>query len=188
MYLTLPIQRGIHDIHIQEQPWIYLPWFFWIWDRRRKATAGSPVVYGEESRVERSRRSAACYMVDFPISVYILTIDGQFCGEKFCFVLNNSRPLLPLETAFFDTARARKGYYNPIFQIPLSQINVLQYPSSQSSPSSMIWWLRSMTSIKMSMSIAKLRRKKWKRNSENHCMRINYHHVQMSASKVASVG
>ena len=55
--LTLPIQRGIHDIHIQEQPWIYyLPWFFWIWDRRRKATAGSPVIYGEESRVKRSRQ------------------------------------------------------------------------------------------------------------------------------------
>ena len=33
----------------------------------------------------------------------------QFCGERFCFVLNNARPLLPLETAFFETARAGKG-------------------------------------------------------------------------------
>ena len=34
-------------------------------------------------------------------------------GERFCFVLDNARPLLPLETAFFETARAGKGFLPP---------------------------------------------------------------------------
>ena len=46
------------------------------------------------------------------------TLMGQFCGERFCFVLNNARPLLPLETKFFETARAGKVFYRPIFQVP----------------------------------------------------------------------
>jgi len=49
-----------------------------------------------------------------PISAYILAFDDQFCGERFCFVLNNARPLLPLEIAFFEAARAGKGFYHPI--------------------------------------------------------------------------
>jgi hypothetical protein len=51
--------------------------------------------------------------------VYILATDCQFWGERFCFVLNNSRPLSPLETAFFETARLGKGFYNPIVQFPV---------------------------------------------------------------------
>jgi hypothetical protein len=47
------------------------------------------------------------------MSAFILATDGQFCGERFCFVLNNARPLLPLETAFFETARAGKGFLSP---------------------------------------------------------------------------
>ena len=43
----------------------------------------------------------------------VLVTDGQFCDERFCFVLNNARPLLPLETAFFETARAGKGLLSP---------------------------------------------------------------------------
>ena len=70
----------------------------------------------------------------FRYSRRTLTTDGQFYGERFCFVLNNARPLLPLETAFFETARAGNGLYLPSFKI---QINILQYLSSRSSPNSM---------------------------------------------------
>ena len=57
-------------------------------------------------------------------------------GERFCFVLNGARPLLPLETTFFETARAGKGFYITLsFK---SQINIFQYPSSRFLLSSMI--------------------------------------------------
>ena len=39
-------------------------------------------------------------------------------GGRFCVVLNNTRPLLPLETEFFETARAGKGFYRPIAKVP----------------------------------------------------------------------
>ena len=70
--LTLPISardtRYQSAVRIQEQPWIYLPRFSWIRVGRRKATAGSPVIYGEESKVDWSRRSAARYLVSSAIS------------------------------------------------------------------------------------------------------------------------
>ena len=109
-------------VRIQEQPRIYLPRFSWIWDRRREATAGSSVVYGGKSKVNWCRQSAACYLVSFFISTYILATDGRFCGERFCFVLNNARPLLPLETEFFETARAGKGFYHHISQVSISDL------------------------------------------------------------------
>ena len=119
-YLTLPISawdtRYQSGVRIQEQPQIYLPRFSWIWDRRQEAMAGSTLVYGEEIKVDWSRRSAACYLVSFATSAYILATDDQFCGERFCFVLNGARPLFPLESMFFETARAGKGFYHPIFQ------------------------------------------------------------------------
>ena len=40
-----------------------------------------------------------------------------------------------------------------------SKINILQYLSSRSLPSSMIWWHRSMTWMKMTRSIANMRKK-----------------------------
>ena len=124
VYLTLPISardsRYQSAFCIQEQPQVYLPWFSWIRDGRREATAGSPVVYGDESKVEGSGRSTACYLVSFAISAYTLATDGQFCGERFCFVLNNARPLLPLETAFFEKARAGKGSITPSFKFQFS--------------------------------------------------------------------
>ena len=54
------------------------------------------------------------------LCVHVLVTDGHICGEleRFCFSLNNDRPLLPLETAFFETARAGKGLYCAIFQAP----------------------------------------------------------------------
>ena len=63
----------------------------------------------------------------FTISAYIVATDGQFCDERFCFVLNNVRPLLPLETAFFETARAGRGFLS--IHLSISQINILQYLS-----------------------------------------------------------
>ena len=56
------------------------------------------------------------------LSRYILATDDQSCGERFCFVLNNARPLLPLETAFFETARAGNGFYHPIIQVRIPNL------------------------------------------------------------------
>ena len=50
----------------------------------------------------------AIWSVSSSLSAYIQATDG-FCGKRFCFVLNKSRPLLKLETRFFETARAGKG-------------------------------------------------------------------------------
>ena len=187
MYLTQSISardtRYQSAVRIQKQPRIYFPRFSWIWDRRREATTGSPVVYEEESKVEGSRRSAACYLVGFAISAYTVTAHYQFRGERFCFVLNNARPLLPLEKTFFESARAAIPL---ILQTFRSLMNILQYLSSRSSPNSMIWWHRSMTSIKMTRSIVNLRRNKCRKSSETHCTGIPFHRVQMSASKASA--
>ena len=51
---------------------------------------------------------------------YTVTAHYQFRGERFCFVLNNARPLLPLEKTF-ESARAGKGFYPSHFtnfQVP----------------------------------------------------------------------
>ena len=48
--------------------------------------------------------------------------DCQFYDKRFCFVLNNARPLLPLETAFFKTAKAGKGFYHLILQVIISNL------------------------------------------------------------------
>ena len=99
-------------VRIQDQSRFYLPRFTWIWSGRREATEGRPFVYGNESKVEWSRRSATCYLVSFAmISTYILLPDDHFCDERFCFVLNKARPLLPLEAAFFEKARAGNGFF-----------------------------------------------------------------------------
>ena len=52
----------------------------------------------------------------FPYLSLMLATDDQFCGERFCFVLNGARPLFPLESMFFEMARAGKGFYHAIFQ------------------------------------------------------------------------
>ena len=59
------------------------------------------------------------------VSLSQRTTDGQFYGERFCIVLNYSWPLLPLETEFFETARAGKGSYRPSYK---SRINNLAVP------------------------------------------------------------
>ena len=113
-YRDLPARdtRYQSAVRFQEQSWFYLPRFTWIWGGRREATAGSPVVYRDESKVEGSKGSASRYLVSFTmISTYILAPDDQICGERFCFVLNNARPLLPLEAAFFEKARAGNGFF-----------------------------------------------------------------------------
>ena len=69
------------------------------------------------------------------------------------------------------------------FQFPFNNV---QYLSSRSSPNSMIWWLRFMTWIKMTMSIVEMRRNKWKKSLESHCTSMLFRLVQMSASKVSA--
>ena len=78
----------------------------------------------------------AIWSVSSSLSAYIQATDG-FCGKRFCFVLNKSRPLLQLETRFFETARAGKGLlsFHLCFK---SQINIVQCLSSRYLPSSMI--------------------------------------------------
>ena len=119
VYLTQSISardtRYQSAVRIQEQSRIYLPRFSWFWDWRQEATSERPVVYEEESKVEGSRWSAACYLVSFAISAYTVTTHDQYRDERFCFVLNNVRPLLPLEMAFFESAGAGKGFHSPIF-------------------------------------------------------------------------
>ena len=66
------------------------------------------------------------------------------------------------------------------------QSNIFQYLWSRSSLNLMIWWLRFMIWIKMTMSIVEMRRNKWKKGSENHCTSIPFHLVKMSASKVSA--
>ena len=74
-YISARDTRYQSAVRIQEQPPFYLPWFSWIWNRRQEATAGSNVVFEEESQVEGSKRSAACYLVSFTmISAYILAL------------------------------------------------------------------------------------------------------------------
>ena len=119
--LTLPKSardtRYPSAVRIQDQPRIYLPRFSWIWDRWGEATAGSLVIFGEESKVDRSRRSAACCLVGFAISAHILATDGQFCVERFCFVLNNARPLasIAIGNGVFWDGEGRKRFLSPHF-------------------------------------------------------------------------
>ena len=66
-------------------------------------------------------------------------------------------------------------------------INILQYLSLRFLPSSMIWWLRSMTSIRMTVSIAETQRNKWKRSLEDLCTSMPFHRMQMSALKASAI-
>ena len=166
--LTLPISarytRYQSAVRIPEQPQIYLPWFSWIRDRRREATEGSPFVHGQERKVERCTRSAARYLVGFTISAYILATDDQFCLKGFVLFLTK----LDLYCHWNRNSLRRRGREEvsiaPSFFSFKSQINYyLQYLSSRSLPSLMIWWIRPTTCIKMTKSIAKLRRNMWKK-------------------------
>ena len=188
MCLTLPISardtRYPSAVRIQEQPRICFPRFSWIWDWRREATAGSPAVSGEESKVDWCRRSAACYLVSFAISSYILGYwwpvlwwKVLLCSEQ-C-----SASIATGDSVLWDGEGRKRSLIAPSFMF---QVNILQYPSSRSLPNSTIWWLRSTTSIKTTMSIVKMRRIKWKRSLENHYMGMPFHHAQMSASKASA--
>jgi hypothetical protein len=119
VWLTLHIQRGIHDIH---RPFAF------------KSNPGfifhdSPgFETGDESQLQEvlsfMEMRAKSNEVDDQLHA-IWSVSLSQCtswplivgsAQRFCFVLNNARPLLPLETAFFETARAGKGFYRPIFQ------------------------------------------------------------------------
>ena len=77
-----------------------------------------------------------------------------------------------------------KVSFTPSFRLSL-RINIFQCLSSQYLPNSTTWWLKSITSMKMTMSIAKMRRNKWKKSSENLCMSMPFRRARMSASKVS---
>ena len=83
-YISARDTRYQSTLRIQEQSRIYLPRFSWIWDGRREATAGSPVVYEEKSKVEGSKRSTACYLVGFTISAYIPLMVSSAMKVLFC--------------------------------------------------------------------------------------------------------
>ena len=145
--LTLPIQRGIHDIR---RPFAFMsnPGFVFH-DSPGFETGDKTQLQEVLSFIEEKSKSKevddqlhAIWLV--LLSVYILATDRRFCVGRFCFVLNGARPLLPLETEFFETTRAGKGFYRLSFKF---QFNILQYPSSRYLPNSMTWWLRSITSI-----------------------------------------
>ena len=119
--LTLPMQRGIHDIH-RSFAFSSNPGFLFH-DSPGFETGDKKQLQEVLSFLEEKAKSThvdnqlhAIWSVS--LSVYKLATDSQFCGERFCFVLNNARPLLPLETEFFETARAGKGFYRTIFQVP----------------------------------------------------------------------
>ena len=117
-------QRGIHDIN---RPFAFKsnPGFifhdspgFETGDERQLQKVLSFLEKKAKSTDVDDQLHAIWSVSRIDISSYIQATDGQFCCERFCFVLNNARPLLPLETEFFETARAGKGYYHSIFQVP----------------------------------------------------------------------
>ena len=117
--LTVPIQRGIHDIH---RPFVFKsnPGFIFH-DSPGFETGDEKQLQEVLSFLEKKAKSTevddqlhAIWYVSLLVSSYILATDGQFCVERFCFVLNKARPLLPLEKVFFETARAGKGFCCPI--------------------------------------------------------------------------
>ena len=168
--LTLVARDTWHPlaVRIQEPVQIYLPRFFWIWDRWREATSISCMLFGP-----------------FAISSYILATDSHlwwkvlFCSEQCSTSIVTGKGLL------WD-GEGRKWYLSPHYSSSNFRFNILQYPSSRSSLNSMIWWPRSMTLIKMMMSIVKMRRNKWKGSSENHYTSMPFHRLQMSASKASA--
>ena len=121
--LTLPysFQRGIHDIN---RPFVFRsnPGFIFH-DSPGFETGDETQLQEVLSFMEEKAKSTdvedqlhAIWSVSLSQHSTFLATDNQFCDERFCFVLNKARPLLPLESLFFETARAGKGIsYHPIF-------------------------------------------------------------------------
>ena len=116
----LPNQRGIHDIH---RPFAFRsnPQFifhnspgFETGDKKQLQDVLS-FMEKKAKLTEVDDQLHAIWLVS--LSSYILATDDQFCAERFCIVLNKARPLLPLEMAFFETARSGTGIYHTIFQV-----------------------------------------------------------------------
>ena len=112
------MQRGIHDIH---QPFAFRSHPEFIFH-------DSP---GFETGDEKQLQEVLSFMEMKAKSTIRCMLFGRFLylnvhtshwwavrGGRFCVVLNNARPLLPLETEFFETARAGKGFYRPIAKVP----------------------------------------------------------------------
>ena len=182
------IQRGIHDIH---QPFAFRsnPGFIFhdspgfesgdanqlqevlsFIEEKAKSTDVDDQLHAIWS-VSLSRRTYLPLIVNSLVKGFVSfwTMLGLYCHWKW--------------------SSSRRREREEVSSIPLSvkfRINILQYLSLRSLPSSMILWLRSTTWTKMTMSIAKMRRNKWKTSSENHCTGMPFHHVQMSASKASA--
>ena len=188
VYLTLAIQRGIHDIHrsfvFKSNPGFLFhdsPGFetgdekqlqevLSFMEKKAKSKDVDDQLHAIWS-VSLSQRTYWPLMVSSAVKGFVLfwTILGLYCHWKRRSLRRRGQ---------------EKVSTTPSFKF---QINILQYPSSRSLPSSMIWWLKSMIFIETMMSIAEMRRKKWKKSLENHCTGMLFRHVQMSASK-ASLG
>ena len=120
--LTPRMQRGIHDIN-RSFAFRSNPGFIFH-DSPGFETGDKKQLQDVLSFLEKKAKSTdvddqlhAIWSVSLSLSLDT-DADGRFFGERFCFVLNNARPLLPLEMEFFKTARAGKGFYRPIFQVP----------------------------------------------------------------------
>ena len=144
--LTLPIQRAIHNIH-RSFAFKSNPGFIFH-DSPGFETGDERQLWEVLSFIEKRAKSNevddqlhAIWSVSQSQRTYWPLIIS-FVGERFCFVLNNVRPLLPLETAFFETARAGTGFYHPNFSSSKLMFFFvfffLQYPSSRSLPNSTI--------------------------------------------------
>ena len=187
MCLTLPLQRGIHDIH---QPFAFRsnPGFIFH-DSPGFETGDEKQLKEVLSFMEKKAKSKnvdnqlhAIWLVSLSQFIYLpLMVSSVVKG----FVLFWT--MLGLYYHWKQSSLRRRGRekvsISPYFK---SQINILQYLSLRSLPSLMIWWHRSMTLIKMTTSIVKMRRKKWKRSSENHCTSLPFHRLQMSALKASA--
>ena len=69
----------------------------------------------EKAKSIRSRQSSTCYLVGLANLLATDYHHDQFCDERFCFVLDNARSLMTLET---ESATAGESLNRPISQIP----------------------------------------------------------------------
>ena len=113
-----PYQRGIHDIN-RSFAFKSNPGF--IFHNSSGFETGDEKQLQEVlSFMEKRAKSAdiydqlhAIWWVSLSRRTY-LPLKLSSLGERFCLVLNNARPLFPLEKKFFEGAKGGKGFYSLI--------------------------------------------------------------------------